>query len=64
MIFRYNHDLLLTALTLLLKSIERQRTKKVCYDFDRLLESNIIEEFQVEVGGRFVQLLIMELNQL
>jgi hypothetical protein len=39
-----------------------RQSKKVCYYLDKLKDSHIAEQFQVEVGGRFAPLLTMELE--
>ena len=57
-----DHDLLMSALTLRLKNIEKKQSKRVCYDLVKLKDSHIAEQFKVEVGGRFAPLLNMELE--
>ena len=57
-----DHDLVMTSLTLRLKNLKKKRNAKVCYDLEKLRDSQILDKFQAGIGGRFAPLLAAEME--
>ena len=52
----------MTSLTLRLNNLKKKRNAKVCYDREKLRDSQIPDKFQAEIGGRFAPLLAAEME--
>jgi len=55
-----DHELLMMTLKLKLKAQKKRQSTRIRYDLDKLKNPQILEEFQVTIGGKFGPLLLHE----
>ena len=53
------HDLLMMTFRLCLKKISKPKHTRLKFDLEKLKDPNVLETFQVMIGGRFAPLTIM-----
>ena len=54
-----DHDLLMTIFHIRLKRISKQKHTRLKFDFEKQKDPNVLENFQIIIGGKFAPLTIM-----
>lgn len=57
-----DHNLMLTVIIMQLEKLGKKSVSRLCCDVEKPNNQRILEQFQVEIGGRFWQLLTQDLE--